>query len=172
MTWLVQEIWLWMVLAAVAGAVLTGFFSTTEVKTERWVPTPVPEESEPEEAPAAAPVASGPAEEQDEVITSPFPEFQATSGPRPWEEEELWTRPVRGASAAAPPADAATDPETHTETHTETEVGEIDEWAEAANSWRGWAAETTAVETAAAEPDVEGAPEASGPHPRRGSSSR
>src|SRR5688572_17386094 len=112
MTWLVQEMWLWMALSGLAGAVLTGFFSTTEVKTERWVPTPAPAEPEVEVAPATVVAASASASasapvEEDEVFPSPFPEFQATSGPRPWEEEELWTRPVRG--AATPVAVAAED---------------------------------------------------------------
>src|SRR5688500_12456591 len=125
MTWLVQEIWLWMVLSGLAGAVLTGFFSTTEVKTERWVPTPVPAEPQVEEAPAPVAVATGPVEE--EAFSSPFPEFQATSGPRPWEEEELWTRPAR--AAATPVAPTADD----------------DEWDAAADSWRSWAADPTAT---------------------------
>lgn len=105
MTWLVQEIWLWMALAALAGALLTGFFSTTEIRTERWVPAPVPDESADEvlETAVTSQVSTDAVEEKS--FASPFPELQATSGLSPWEDEELWTRPTR----EVPPVEATSE---------------------------------------------------------------
>src|SRR5688500_16571697 len=124
MTWLVQEIWLWMALAGLAGAVLTAFFSTTEIKSERWVPTPEVEEPIADEsAEVPAPVVRSGVEDQ--AVGSPFPDLQPVSAARPWAEEELWSRPLGTETTAAGWTEPAAD-----------EWGtDADDWAD---DWAGW----------------------------------
>jgi hypothetical protein len=124
MSWLVTQLWPWMLLSAALGAVVTTALSTTRVTVERWVevaetpapsvpstpdPTPVVEVEEPAAPPEPA---------------SPFPALPGASEERPWEAEELWSKPAR----LAGPGDRKrrTSP---------------DEWSEAASSWRTWAEE-------------------------------
>lgn len=100
MTWLIGELWPSLVLAAVLGAVATVLLMTTRVSVERWVR----EEAEPSVRPF--PVLGGLAAPAEPEVTSatgvlagpssPFPPLAGHDpGDRPWEAEELWSRPAR-----------------------------------------------------------------------------
>ena len=95
MMWLVHQVWLWMALSFLAGALLTGFFSTTEIDEERWVPLPdADEEKAPKKGQPARAGASESAKPAPEVQESPFPQLEVASGSRSWDSEELWSRPL------------------------------------------------------------------------------
>ncbi len=118
MTWLVTQVWPWMLLTALLGAVLTALATTTRVTTQRWVAHDTAEErsdgadgldltghvrftvtgsstggtthrGQPAREPLAGGVAGG-------VGGSPFPALPGHDASyRPWEQEELWSGPAK-----------------------------------------------------------------------------
>jgi hypothetical protein len=135
MSWLLAQVWVWMLAAGAAGAALTTWSMTTRVTVEKWVeerrepvvgapgPTsPVAPVAEEPPAPAAPPA------DQDAAATapgSPFPVLPGAPEERPWEAEELWSRPARLAEP------------------TGKHRARTDEWSDAATNWRSWAEEAT-----------------------------
>lgn len=129
MSWLVSQLWPLLALAAALGAVCTALLMTTRVRVERWVrqepvaPRPFPVLG------AGAAASAPPVREEALVVaagSSPFPPL-AGHGPdeRPWEAEELWSRPARLAVGSGRRRTSS------------------DEWSKAAASWRSWADEAT-----------------------------
>ena len=102
MTWLAGQVWPYLLVSTLAGVVLTVVMSTRTHKVERWVPVPV-EDVEPlrerREDPEEAPHAADPGPEP----SSPFPPLLGQPDARPWEAEELWSRPVRQAADSPEP---------------------------------------------------------------------
>lgn len=132
MIWLVTQLWPWLLLAAGLGAAVTALAVLTRV------PVPAPAAGNGDEPRAVepwdeAPPAEGPADEPTAALrpmASPFPVLAGHApDDRPWEAEELWSRPARLAAG----------------THRATTA---DEWSDAAQNWRGWAQEATGAERA------------------------
>lgn len=142
--WLVEQLWLWMAVAAALGAALTVGMSVGAVKVERWGDIAHPSPATPtgqssgsgEEALAGTPAETSTsaacsssehtaADASGQGITAdPFPAYRGPEGERPWELEELWSRPARVVTSSAD------DPST-------------DEWDLAAQEWRHLADERT-----------------------------
>jgi hypothetical protein len=135
-SWLIGEVWPWMLLAAACGALTTVALMTTRVTVERWVellvepPTPADAVNAPgsteDSGPTAAPVAD----------TSPFPALPGAPDERPWEAEELWSRPARLTEPAGGRRREGADA-----------------WSEAAASWRTWAQEAASERPVPADGD-------------------
>jgi hypothetical protein len=130
MSWLVGQLWPWMLVSMALGSVLTTLLATRREKVERWVldepADPAAQQVDVVDVIAAATTVPVAAPALRAASTSPFPEFRGeAAGPRPWEEEELWSRPVRRAAthAKGPTAD--------------------EKWDDAADNWRTWAEAAT-----------------------------
>jgi hypothetical protein len=151
MSWLVGQVWPWMLLAWVLGAVVTTVSMTTRVTVEKWVELPA-EPADPPFVHASEPAPTAVVEQPtpQPASASPFPSLPGSPGQRPWEAEELWSRPAR----IAEPAGGAHRFRPH----------EPDEWSEAASSWRSWAEE--AVNGTASEAPADGDTRAVGREPR------
>jgi hypothetical protein len=111
MTWLATQVWPFLLLSALAGAFLTVVMSIRTTKVERAVEVPVdvpellPIAGEESEQPS---VPDGPA-----VAASPFPGYRGEPDARPWEADELWSRPVRPVATAPLRVEAAPEPQPH-----------------------------------------------------------
>lgn len=130
MTWLAVQLWPFLALAAVLGALVTVVLMTTRVSVERWERNDAQPAVRPfpvlaDVAAAAAPQADA-ADRRAARSSSPFPPLAGHDpDDRPWEAEELWSRPARLAVSAGQRRTSN------------------DEWSEAAENWRTWADEAT-----------------------------
>jgi hypothetical protein len=128
-----------MLLAAACGALTTVALMTTRVTVERWVELPV-EPPTPADGPSAA--GTGSTDESGRTAapvaeTSPFPGLPGAPDERPWEAEELWSRPARLSEPAGGRRREGADA-----------------WSEAAASWRTWAQEAASERPAPADGDA------------------
>lgn len=125
MSWLIGQVWPLLVLAAALGAVCTAVLMTTRVKVERWVSAAPVERAFPVLGEVSAPEAAKPQPAAPAVRpSSPFPPLAGHApDERPWEAEELWSRPARLAVGSGQRRSSK------------------DEWTEAAANWRTWADE-------------------------------
>jgi hypothetical protein len=124
MTWLAGQVWPFLVLSGLAGAFLAVAMSIRTTKVVHPVEVPV---EVPELLPVAAARDQHSVPDGSAVPSWPFPSYRGQPEARPWEAEELWSRPVRT------PATPATR-------GTEEPVAQADVWDVAAGSWRDWAA--------------------------------
>ncbi len=102
MIWLAGQVWPFLVAATLAGAFGTLVASVGTVRVERWVEPPVREAEphagspeQPDAQPAGNPGASARPAEAAAEPDSPFPALLGQPDVRPWEAEELWSRPAR-----------------------------------------------------------------------------
>lgn len=162
MTWVAEQLWIWLVVSGVLGAAVTTWFSLGTTRRERWVTVPqdatLARDEEPLQVDApdvaerlmaathtAVPVGASAGrraptlwDEDTPLPEHPYPPYRGPGeDERPWENEELWSRPVRRAARVAAVA--------------------ADEWDLAAESWRTWAEDAAVADPA---PD-ETPPEAS-----------
>jgi hypothetical protein len=109
MTWLVGQVWPYLVASGLAGALLTVVMSIRTIKVERPVEVPV-------EVPELLPVAADEPEQPSAVDgpavpASPFPGYRGQPDARPWEAEELWSRPVSNLATPAARVEEAPEPQ-------------------------------------------------------------
>ncbi|QIK66104.1 hypothetical protein G7072_06880 [Nocardioides sp. HDW12B] len=139
MTWLLGQLWSFLLLSALLGAATVVVWSVRRESVEVWEDVPVappvvePEASDPaddEEQPTPTAVGTPLPVDADDP-SSPFP-VSTADGPAPWEAEELWSRPARLGAGGEPRRPK-------------------DEWTEAAENWRSWADEATGRGYAAAD---------------------
>lgn len=140
MIWLIGQIWPLLLASALAGATVVAFWGQRRVATQAWEDVPIAAEPEPDEPLEGAEEDHGGSLGTSVAVDADDPDspFPLAPGQTPtWEAEELWSRPVQREAAG----DRTTRPRQRGRT-SEPDLP-ADEWDEAAQHWRTWAAGAT-----------------------------